>query len=62
MSDQILKATHEGELTIGNLTIPCAVLEDGSRVITQAGFLQAMGRSTKPAAGKGHRSNKRRLF
>jgi hypothetical protein len=53
MSETILKATHEGELRIGSLVIPCAVLEDGSRVITQAGFLGAMGRSRRPPAGQG---------
>lgn len=53
MNETVLKATHEGELKIGNLIIPCAVLEDGSRVLTQAGFLRAMGRSQRPPAGQG---------
>jgi P63C domain len=39
------KATHEGILHIGNLEIPCAVLEDGQRVLTQSGFMQALGRA-----------------
>jgi P63C domain len=42
------KATHMGTLTIGDAEIPCAVLSDGTRLLTQAGFLGALGRSTKP--------------
>lgn len=42
------KATHTGNLTIGDTEIPCAVLTDGTRLLTQAGFLQALGRSSKP--------------
>lgn len=49
----VFKATHTGELKIGELTIPCAVLEDGTRVLTQYGFLIAIGRSGKPAKGRG---------
>lgn len=43
--EKIAKATHEGELKIGQITIPCAVLEDGTRVLTQGGILRALGRS-----------------
>lgn len=46
-------AKHIGELTIGDLKIPCAVLEDGTRVLTQWGFFRAIGRSGRPAAGRG---------
>lgn len=42
------KATHMGNLRIGDAEIPCAVLSDGTRLLTQAGFLGALGRSTKP--------------
>lgn len=42
------KATHMGTLKIGDAEIPCAVLSDGTRLLTQAGFLGALGRSTKP--------------
>lgn len=45
--DPIPRATHAGELKIGSLTIPCAVLENGERVLTQAGFLEALGRHRK---------------
>ena len=52
-SDPMLRATHLGELRLGNATIPCAVLEDGTRVLTQWGFYRAIGRSGRPAAGQG---------
>src|SRR5262249_50378000 len=44
----IPQATHIGDLVIGDAVIPCAVLEDGTRLLTQAGFLSALGRSPKP--------------
>jgi len=37
------KATHRGELKIGDLSIPCAVLEDGRRVISEHGITTALG-------------------
>lgn len=40
-----LRATHEGVLRIGKMEIPCAVLENGQRVLTQSGFMQALGRA-----------------
>lgn len=42
---EIPRATHEGILTIGDMEIPCAVLEDGTRVLTQSGVMVALGRS-----------------
>lgn len=39
----IPKATHEGTLTIGDLDIPCAVLEDGRRVLSERGVMRAFG-------------------
>jgi hypothetical protein len=47
------RATHVGEIHIGETSIPCAVLDDGTRLLTQEGFLKAIGRSGKPAAGRG---------
>jgi hypothetical protein len=38
------EASYAGELKIGNVVLPCAVLKDGRRVLTQQGFNQAMGR------------------
>jgi hypothetical protein len=41
---KLLKATHQGILKIGAAELPCAVLEDGRRVLTQEGFSAALGR------------------
>lgn len=43
--EKILKATHSGPLEIGNIVIPCFVLEDGTRIISQRGIYGAIGRS-----------------
>jgi len=43
--DQILQATHgapDHPLKIGNLEIPCYVLEDGKRVLVQSGMFTAL--------------------
>jgi hypothetical protein len=48
----IKRATHDGDLQIGDLIIPCAVLEDGTRVLTQSGLLRAIGRSERPSGEK----------
>ena len=45
------KATHNGSLKIGEMDIKCAVLEDGSRVLTRATFLKAIGRTGKAKGG-----------
>lgn len=38
-------ATHTGELQIGDLSISCAVLEDGTRLLSQSTVLTALGRN-----------------
>lgn len=50
---KVLRATHRGVLPLGGLNIPCAVLEDGTRVLSQGGFLQAIGRSRTPKGKTG---------
>lgn len=47
------RATRQGEIELGGIRIPCAVLESGQRVLTQQGFYRAMGRSGSPAKGWG---------
>lgn len=51
----IPKAIAEGVLVIGDLRIPCAVLDDAdsTRVLTQEGFLTAIGRAGKAKGGEG---------
>ncbi len=46
---KVQKAMYSGELNIGDMVIPCAVLEDGTRVISQRGFAKTLGGS-KPSA------------
>ena|SRR5688572_20526047 len=42
-------AVAEGAIAVGDVTIPCAVLEDGTRVLWQQGFLRAIGRKGRAA-------------
>lgn len=44
---QAVCGSPDRPLRIGNMEIPCYVLEDGTRVLTQAGFLEALGRHPK---------------
>ena len=41
-------AQFAGELVIGDTVIDCAVLEDGTRVISQRGFNRALGAKSPP--------------
>lgn len=43
-------AEHSGTLVIGDLQIPCSVLADGTRVLSEAGFTKAMGRARSGTA------------
>ncbi|MCF7976832.1 MAG: P63C domain-containing protein [Chromatiaceae bacterium] len=38
----IPKATHRGEIVLGSARIPCAVLDNGSRVLTENGITNAL--------------------
>ncbi|MGI4814754.1 MAG: hypothetical protein ACRYGG_15685, partial [Janthinobacterium lividum] len=49
---RLQKATHIGELKVGGVSIPCAVLEDGTRVITQRGMFVALGMNKNPSKGQ----------
>jgi len=59
VSEKIPKAIRTGVLKIGNIEIPCAVLEDGRRVLSRRGTDQAMGRGRggyeyrRPGVGEG---------
>ncbi|MCR9182536.1 MAG: P63C domain-containing protein [Flavobacteriaceae bacterium] len=53
--DSILKATHQGEININGLIISCAVLEDGTRVVSERSIADAIG-----ASGSGAYWKKRR--
>lgn len=47
-----VEATHTGDLKLGNAVIPCAVLADGTRVLSRIGFLRAIGRTGKAKGGR----------
>jgi hypothetical protein len=43
MNEKLPKATHMGELKIGDVIIPCAVLDNGTRVLSEHGITTAFG-------------------
>lgn len=47
------ESDFEGDFNIGDRVISAAVLRDERRIITQASFLRALGRSRSPKAGTG---------
>jgi hypothetical protein len=47
------EAYYEGDFDLASAQLSCAVLEDERRIITQAGFLRALGRARSPKAGTG---------
>jgi len=52
------KATHgsaEHPLVIGEIKIPCYVLEDGTRMLSRGGVLEGLGMSGGTASGQGDR-------
>lgn len=46
------KATHEGIMTIGDMEIPCAVLDNKKRVLTQSDFMIVLGRARQAKGRK----------
>lgn len=50
--DRLPRATHEGVLNLGGVEIQSAVLEDGTRVLSRAGFIRAIGRTGKAKGGR----------
>lgn len=49
-SGGVPRATHEGRVHIGNAEIVAAVLQDGTRLLSQRTFLEALGRGGTPRA------------
>lgn len=47
---ELQQATHEGILTIGNVNLRVAHLEDGTRVLNRAGIFRAFGRTRRGRA------------
>jgi hypothetical protein len=44
---KLQKATHEGKINIGDNKLNCAVLQDGTRVITTSAIFKAFGRTKR---------------
>lgn len=42
-ADPVRVATHEGEMSFAGVMIPCAVLEDGTRVLSERGVTKGFG-------------------
>jgi hypothetical protein len=55
MCEKMFRATHQGKLEIGEKEIPCAVLENGTRVISQGSVFQAFGRPQRGISKDGTR-------
>lgn len=49
MTAKRLRATNEGKVQIGNMDLNCAVLEDGTRIITYSAVFEAFGRTKRGA-------------
>ena len=54
---EVVAGQPDRPLIIGDVEIPCYVLEDETRVVSQGGFLVALGRSRTPKAGTGGLAN-----
>lgn len=52
--DALPRATHSGELSIGDMSFPCAVLDDGRRVISQIGVRNTIGGSKSRSDNSPH--------
>lgn len=44
-NDTLPRASHDGALHVAGIEIPCAVIEGPVRLITQSGFMRALGRA-----------------
>jgi hypothetical protein len=58
----VRRATHAGALKLGDVEIACAVLEDGTRVISERGLLAGLGIKFGGALARGHGADKLPLF
>lgn len=50
---KVIAGAPDRPLVIGEIEIPCYVLEDETRVLSQQGFLEAVGRAPKAKGGHG---------
>jgi hypothetical protein len=59
MNDALLKATHQGEINIVGIKMPCAVLEDGTRVLRERSVAKSLGRKGSGAHWQKKRSSEK---
>ena len=52
-NDTFPTARYESSIVVDGVVIPCAVLDDGRRLLTQQGFLKAIGRARSAKGGQG---------
>lgn len=57
VQDENLLAKYEGELHIGDKVLPCAVLSDGSRVLTATSVFEAFDRPRKGKSSEDYRAD-----
>ena len=57
-----LRATHEGVLLIGEIELSCAVLNDGTRVLSQSAVYKALDRSVRSKSRSGNRADQMPSF
>src|SRR5689334_9777863 len=55
-------AIKEGQIKIGDAVLPCAVLDNGERVLSQQAVLRAIGRSMRAKGGEGGSVDKGAAF
>ncbi|SHF46321.1 P63C domain-containing protein [Streptoalloteichus hindustanus] len=51
--DDVKQATHAGDFQIGDRVITCAVLDDGTRLVSQATLLASLGRNPRAKTNNG---------
>ena len=49
----MIKATHFGEIPLGSIVMPCFVLEDETRIITDSGLVNSFGIKRKENISSG---------
>lgn len=59
---KIRKATHSGKMVINEVELECAVLEDGTRVLSQAAVFKAFGRKRRGVRSKNEAGTKMPSF
>ena len=59
---KILKATHEGDLEIGDKALNCAVLDDGTRILTATAVFVAFDRPRKGKSSEPYRADQMPSF